>query len=198
MGRLDFGGRDGTADFPDEPSLDADVGAYDTGTDFALDTELQIADAVRSLQGMESIQPKVWETFDPSERLTALQQVEETLAAIQGRPSIGVHAESVDPDVAGAFDGERITINGEHLRGGMPVEELVDTIIHEGRHAFQQYAVEHPGFLTDAAVTRTWAENFATYLDPETYGQELYQTQPVEADAWSYAGRICGAVYSGR
>ncbi len=33
------------------------------------------------------------------------------------------------------------------------------------------------------------------YLTPDLYGQELYQSQPIEADAWAYAGRVRQALY---
>ena len=81
--------------------------------------------------------------------------------------------------------------------GGAPVQELVDTVVHEGRHAFQHYAVEHPGVVTDEHVVQAWAANMAPggYLSAEEFGQRRYQSQPIEADAWSYAARIRGAVY---
>jgi hypothetical protein len=76
----------------------------------------------------------------------------------------------------------------------MPVEEMVDTIVHEGRHAYQDFAVQHPAAVADQRVVAAWAKNRINYLDAERYGQELYQSQPLEADAWSYAGAVLAAV----
>lgn len=183
---------DGADAIPESPALDTVAGAYDAESAFALDTELQLAEASRALQEVPEIQPGNWDGLAIEERLAALQSVEDALAEIQQRPPLEIHSEAMESGVFGYFDGSRIVVNAGHLEGSVPVEELVDTVVHEGRHAFQSFAVEHPGTITDAAILDAWAANLAPdgYLSAEEYGQELYQTQPVEADAWSYAGRI--------
>lgn len=185
---------DDSAVAADDAQLDqADAtGAVDGQADVALETDLQVQDATAALGAMDDLSPKAWQTLDAGDRLAALQAVEEEMAAIQGRPSVEVVSETMPPGAFGAFDGERITVNADHLEGNMPIGEFVDTIVHEGRHAYQAYAVEHPGVVTDGALVQAWADNMApgNYLSAEMYGQEIYQSQPIEADAWSYAGRI--------
>ncbi len=166
--------------------------------DFPSETAEQIAAAVRALRDVERIRPAVWETLDAPQRLAALQGVEDIMAAIQRRPKIPIIAQEMGSGEFGAFDGERVVVNVRHLLGDMPVEEIVDTIAHEGRHAYQQYAVENAGIVADESVTRAWAENLAHYLDAETYGQARYEGQPIERDAWSYAERIRRGLYEER
>lgn len=186
-----------TTDIPLAPPVAAEGNPYDAASDFAVDTEMQISEASHALQEMPEIQPGNWDALPPEERLNALQTVENTLAGIQQRPCFEVQSEPMDAGVFGYFDGNGIVLNANHLEGNMPVEELVDTVVHEGRHAFQQYAVEHPGTVPDANVVDAWIANRAPggYLSAEEYGQEIYQSQPVEADAWSYAGRVRGLEY---
>jgi len=164
---------------------------------FSADTDRQIAEAAEALRALPEIQPWNWDALPPDERLTALQSVEDTLARVQQRPAVEVHSEAIGPGMYGYFDGERIAVNADQLKGSVPVEEMVDTVMHEGRHAFQQYAIEHPGAVSDEGVVDAWAANMAPggYLSAEEFGQRRYERQRIEADAWSYAGRIREALY---
>jgi len=114
------------------------------------------------------------------------------MAAVQGRPGLSVEAEALGPGVCGAYDGSRLVVNAEQLDSATPVGEFVDTVVHEDRHAFQDFAVSHPGTVTDGTVVGAWAANMepGQYLSAEDYGLEAYAAQPIEADAWAYAGRI--------
>ena len=68
--------------------------------------------------------------------------------------------------------------------------DVIDTIAHEGRHAYQHYAVEHPGFHPDEHEVEYWRANFETYLQPNLYGFDAYWMQPVEVDARRYGGVV--------
>lgn len=164
----------------------------DTSLEHELDTELQISDAVERLAGMDNLRPEQWQALDANQRLSVLQDVENTMSGIQGRPAVTIEAASMESNTFGGFDPTTggIVINAEHLVGDLPPTEHLDTIIHEGRHAFQHYAIAHPDAVADSAVVSAWAENMTNYLSPDQYGQELYAQQPIEADAFAYAGRI--------
>lgn len=177
--------------------LDDAAGAVDLQTDFQLQTDLQVQDAVESLQQLDGIRPDAWAALDAAGRLETLQDVEQRMAEIQGRPPVEVMAEDMDPNTYGGWDGSLIRLNAQHLASSdMPVAEVVNTIIHEGRHAYQDYAVAHPGFVPDGAVVAAWAVNMhpGNYLRLEDYGPLFYGGQPVEADAWEYAGRVTTAL----
>jgi hypothetical protein len=167
-------------------------------SDSAAETALQIEEATARLGSIQELQPQSWEQLDAAQRLETLQSVENQMADIQGRPSIPVVMAEMSANTFGQFNGRELQINSATLSNAeLPVSEFVDTIVHEGRHGYQYYAVEHPGFDGNSEKVQAWAENFKpeNYLDPEKYGQELYQNQPVEADAWDYAARVTTGLY---
>lgn len=178
----------------DLSSGDADDGATDTAADFELDTQLQVQEAADALSNMSEIRPENWESLEPDERLGVLQDIENQMAEVQHRPPVPVTAEPMRAGTFGGFNGEAIALNSDHLDSEMPAEEFVDTIVHEGRHAYQDHAIRNPGAVADPAVEAAWAENQETYFSAEEYGQEFYQSQPLEADAWSYAGQVVSAM----
>ena len=143
----------------------------------------------------DDIQPDTWRDLNETERLQSLQNIENTMAGIQGRPNLDVLHHEMPRGSFGYFDGEALHINTEALNTD-DVAENVDTVIHEGRHAYQQHAVDHPGFHDDPDEVAAWANNEGeNYLSAEMYGQEAYLEQPVEADAWSYASQIRQGIY---
>mgnify|MGYP006900778693 CR=1 FL=1 len=163
---------------------------------YSLETRGQIADGVDSLRQISEIQPEHWETIqDANERLAALQNVEDNMASIQGRPSVPVEAVSMEDNVFGGWNGQSIRVNYDHLMGDQTVMENVDTIVHEGRHAYQDYAIERPEIISDQNIVQEWKDNMQDYKNAETYGLEMYLNQPVEADAWSYANAIQIGLY---
>lgn len=196
---------DNGSDVDDSASSDADIGelvdencGHDVSTEFEQTTEQQIQQAIESLQHIEGLDPQMWQTLDATERLGVLQNVEDRMADIQGRPAVEIVSEEMNPTTFGGYDGQRITLNSGQLESDMPMEEFIDTVVHEGRHVYQDYAVQNPGFVTDTALVNAWADNLANYLTAEEYGQELYVVQPIEADAWCYADRITSALIAGR
>lgn len=67
------------------------------------------------------------------------------------------------------------------------VKEILDTIIHELRHAVQHKAIEEPGFWGVSDEQRAeWAYNMEHYINPKT-DIRAYAKQPIENDAASFA-----------
>ncbi|MDD2521351.1 MAG: hypothetical protein PHW11_00815 [Anaerolineaceae bacterium] len=156
-----------------------------------LDSATEVAE---NLSQIQELQPQVWESLGIDERFTALQQAENTLANLQGRPALQVESQEMAPNEYGFFDGERLVVNTNHIAVDMPVDENLDTVIHEGRHAYQQFAVENPGTVPEA-VRVAWEQNMENYKPQSVYGMEIYQSQPIENDAFNFAGTIRNGVY---
>jgi len=155
----------------------------------------QVQQAVDAIGSIENLNPATWDSLSPDERVATLQNIEDRMAGIQGRPAVEIYVDdTLEPNTFGGYDPETgtITVNASHLDSDMPVDEFIDTIVHEGRHAYQDYAVKNPGVHADAEQVNSWAENMqpGNYLRPEDYGQEIYEHQPVEDDAWNYATHI--------
>ena len=187
-------------EMPEPPTDTADdtsaQGSEDAPTDLDIESVQQIREAADSFRQMEELDPGAWQALDGGQRLEALQTIEDRVAAIQGRPSVQVSAEPMEPDTFGGWDGQGISLNAAPLESDMPVEEFLNTIVHEGRHAYQDYAVQNPGVVADQNIVNNWADNMEPghYLSAEDYGQEIYATQAVEADAWRYADRLTNAM----
>lgn len=138
-----------------------------------------------------------WPRLRRHERLERIQEIEIRIAAVQGRAPQPIIPKRMRPGEFGAFDPElqRIEINADHVDNPRPAEEgrehcwdALDTILHEGRHAYQDWAVRHPGFHPDEAQVAAWAENQrpGNYIRSATVRPELYRGQPLEADAFAF------------
>lgn len=147
---LDTGVETGAVEIP-PPHIDLEVA-----------DQIEITRAAEVLGEMPELHPDGWASLDAGGRLDALQNVEATLARLQGRPPVEVVAETLPPENYGGYqpDDDFIRVNVEHLAGAMSVEETVNTIAHEGRHAFQHYALEHPE-LAGAEQVAVWQDNQA-------------------------------------
>lgn len=156
---------------------------------------LQVTKAALRLSLISKIRSSEWVVLDHQARTDALKSVENCLAEIQGRKGFSVVVERMKPNQMGYFDGKRLHLNESLLKSDQ-IQETVNTIIHEGRHAYQRYAIDHPGFHSDANQVRVWRTNFRNYLDPELYGYELYRNQQVEKDAFDYADAISKELFN--
>lgn len=173
----------------------------DVGVDSNGEFNLQVEEASERLSNISEIQSENWDQLNETQRLETLQNVENQMAEIQGRQGMPILLNDLPANTFGQYDGEEIQINGNTIMdASMPVTEFVDTIIHEGRHAYQYYAIQNPGFEIDSDKVNQWAVNFEprNYLSPEEFGQEMYMNQPVETDAWNYASRITAAIYQNK
>jgi len=157
--------------------------------------EAQADGVVASLSELEELRPEVWSQLEQPERLEVLQDVESRAAEVQGRPAVPITSREMEPGCFGGYArGEGIALSEEHLMSD-DIGEITDTVIHEGRHAYQDHAIQNPGFAPDEGLVATWRENWDSYLSAEEYGQELYESQPIEADAWGYSQRIRSALF---
>ena len=145
---------------------------------------LSVAD-FEYLHDTEGLSSRSWEGLSPKERLETMQTLENKLAEIQGRPPVSVTAEELEGE-NGHYDPETHTIalSLEALSRPSKRLEVIDTIAHEGRHAYQHYAVEHPGFHDNPEEVEAWRENMENYEDGTKDGLLAYRLQPIEADAW--------------
>ena len=147
---------------------------------------------VEYLQSIEGLKAENWVELQPYERLDVLRTLESRLAEIQGRPPLPVEAEALDEGMCGYCDGEALHINIEHIQDPAYLSEVTNTVAHEGRHAYQFYAIEHPGFHPNLQEVQYWAANGQHYLNSREFGSEYYMSQPMELDAWRYGDMVEG------
>lgn len=156
---------------------------------------------------------EVWSSLSPEKRLDVLNKLERKFAYIQHRPAEVIQMEMLEPGLFGThnYNSKIITINQRILqKSANSLEELSDmleTLIHEGRHAYQHYNVDDRMVHTSAAQVDSWRENYKemgyeqggpivvpiigeiAYTNDELkkLGHRLYYYQPVEIDARNYA-----------
>lgn len=91
----------------------------------------------------------------------------------------------------GAFDVEtkEIVLNSNLLVNSNP-EEAMKTIMHETRHAYQDFAINYPDKVyIDDDIIKAWKDNSKHYVSPEL-DYEAYCNQPLEKDAEDFANRM--------
>ncbi len=156
----------------------------------------QMAAAIAALGQMPALQTGAWTGLSAEERLAALNQVEQTLALTQGREAVTVEAADLPRWDHGGYSRERgvITVNAADMAQDLP--EVVDTVAHEGRHAYQCRAVETPGLHHDEAEVEQWRRNIDHYIRPEQ-DPRGYEEQPLEKDAFAFGRRVRAGLFAG-
>jgi hypothetical protein len=147
-------------------------------------------------EAVDLLSPAVWPLYSkwPSlssrERLDHLREIQSKVGAIQGRKPVPVIPESMPPYLFGIYDGSLLKISQEHLDTPDRFWHVVDTLLHEDRHAYQRHAINTLGFHPDSAQVRAWTSNWKHYLDGERVPARVYRSQPVEADAFWFAESV--------
>lgn len=85
------------------------------------------------------------------------------------------------------YEQNFIAFNKDFLNSSDPsvVKEMINTIFHEMRHAYQYKAITNTGIGSEEQ-RRVWAMNMVNYI-PAEVDFALYQLQAVENDARAYA-----------
>ncbi len=146
-----------------------------------------------------------WREASYQERLDGLRAMEERLADEQGREAAVVEPAVLEPNTLGQYQQgggpggkDRIEIGPGQIADDDP-REAVDTIAHEGRHAYQYDCASRPDQHPEVSpqTADAWRENFKpeNYKKAETDGYEEYRYQPIEADAHDYADKVTEEMY---
>ena len=69
-------------------------------------------------------------------------------------------------------------------------KDLMNTLLHESRHAFQHRCVKHPESCdVSPKVIEEWKDNQKHYIRPED-DFVAYENQPIEKDANEFADSV--------
>lgn len=99
--------------------------------------------------------------------------------------------EGMEPNNLGAFNPatKQIELNADLLLENDP-QIVMETIMHESRHAYQDFAINNPEQVSvEKETLNLWEHNFNNYISPE-FDFEAYVNQPVEADANEFSERM--------
>jgi len=168
---------------------------------------VQIEAVGETLANCEELRWENWQNLELSEKVEVLNDIESRIAAIEHRPPCPVRTgndmgqlEVTSYGVFGHLGGYRtgskdITLNPELLISDNPMvyREMLDTLVHEGRHAYQDYNVNvcevHPRHSEVASWSETMAGGKWGYWGDcsNELGQRLYEQQAIEIDARNFA-----------
>ena len=176
-------------------------------------TDLEMTeDIAEYIESVEELRYENWVNLSPAERVSVLNKVEMQLAKIEHRPFLRVDSELMAPKTFGyqSAGEHKIALNSLYVNANRPEihREVIDTIIHEGRHAYQHYNVDVRCIHESMYEVGQWRENFYNpkYGYYSYHGQKieipfggdkhydaawrLYYYQPVEIDARKFAGDV--------
>lgn len=145
-----------------------------------------------------SLTGEKWSSLEDSEKVEALQTIENRMAFESGRlpcPVVGRWLYTgEDGIVLGSYsrDTQTIYINTSQFdpesKYGKDPDRIITTCIHEGRHAYQNQVAN--GLITheNAEEAEIWKDNLAedNYISYQE-NPVAYYMQPVEVDARSFA-----------
>ena len=139
---------------------------------------------------------KNWNRLTIDEKRDCMQRLENDFAAQQGRPPVRIILD--DKLEKGKFGGYNpdenvMRINKDFIEYGTFLPnggkaridanmQIFDTIAHEGFHAYQFYALQHPEIHEDKNQLTEWAKNVGRYYEED----DDYYIQPMEKDAWAF------------
>lgn len=166
----------------------------------------QIADY---LSGVESLKYENWKNLAMEQRRDLLNTIEYHIAKIEHRPPVPIKVEKMQPQTFGYQDSYNniIALNSKYVMSDSKesYKDVIYTIIHEGRHAYQHYNVDKKCIHDSLSVVNTWRENFydpkykyysgssVVVIGPNKIGNvgyRLYYYQPVEIDARNFASDV--------
>lgn len=83
----------------------------------------------------------------------------------------------------------KIDLNANYLESS-DCDDLLNTILHESRHAFQKKCIQHPDSVTvKNNIIDVWADNMEHYISPQD-DFEAYENQEIEKDANYFADSV--------
>ena len=164
------------------------------------------------LSSVDEIKPDNWYELSLEQRVEVLNRIEHDIAAIEHRPPLKVELQKMKPHQMGyqSASQHKIVLNSLIVGKNEPLmhREVLDTIIHEGRHAYQHYNVDVKTIHESGSEVESWRENFyeprfqyyqsgthqiyIPFADGKRYDIDfrLYYYQPVETDARIFAADI--------
>lgn len=153
----------------------------------------QISQISDYLSGIDKLRFENWENLPETERQVVLQEVEYKIAELEHRNPCQLNFKEMEYGSLGYFDPitKEITLNSRYVNSNEYVgyKETLDTLIHEGRHAYQDYNMtEREVHPREGEVNMwKWNEQEIGYQVCDLVGWEIYAMQPVEADARAFA-----------
>lgn len=189
------------------------------GEDLEIVTDAEATDQIAEyLDGVENLKYENWCNLPLDERAKLLNELEEKIASIEHRPALTVNVEKMKRNEFGyqCSSENRIALNSLYVGSNDAAahRKMIETIVHEGRHAYQHYNVDVKSIHESGSEVATWRENFydskfgyysyegkmvpiLTREGIKNADFRLYYYQPVEIDARNFASDVIAKLGQG-
>lgn len=162
----------------------------------------QISDTMAELDGLRI---ENWSQLSIRERVELLKELENKIADIEHRDSCHIdvkdmgEVKQIGNELSGhmgvhstnRFGWESITINSKLVESNNPrfLKEVLNTILHEGRHSYQTFnMIQRETHTSHGDITNwRWNQYECGYQDARICGFRAYWMQPLECDARKFA-----------
>lgn len=163
---------------------------------------VQIEQISEVLANCEEIKYENWQNLELNEKVDLLNDLESQIARIEHRPACPISAVDLRSDLWGGYNqwSKSIDINSDYLEASGNdwdiYREVLDTLVHEGRHAYQDYNINVREVHPRHSEVSSWAETMGDgkweyWNDCSTeLGQRLYEQQSIEIDARNFAADV--------
>lgn len=153
--------------------------------EFEFDIDVSSTEIQKALGKFKS---PVWESLSIEEKEEACKELGRKIADQLGieNPALLEFYEA-DPYDCGAFDPDRncFRINKNNFDDS---QEIVDTVAHETRHAYQYQRAMNPESYIDLLYAYNFTHYISPYVDEDGYVNFMdYQDQLIEAEARAFA-----------
>ena len=158
--------------------------------------DIQIEESAESMENIEGLSFEEWKELSFDERVAVLQKVENSIAEIAHRPACEVNTKKMGENTFGYFSPTTgdITLNETYIKSDSfeDYKECLDTIVHEGRHAYQHYNLTQREVHPREGDLSNWKSNEFEYgyQNAQINGFKSYWLQPQECDARAFAEDI--------
>lgn len=145
--------------------------------------------AVDYKQAVRATSKPIWEPLNPLQKREILQTLENKIAADEGRTARNIILEKMQPGYYGYYnhgDPTNIHMSLESLRSA---DDALDTLYHEGRHAYQWDCIDNQSGFPKPILDQ-FHDGFVNYVSPED-NYEKYCNNFTEKDACSFAEQQC-------
>ncbi len=154
--------------------------------------DLYMQNEIFSLLEKDQYSKETWLAASLEQRKDILRSFMKDLSGIYGvKLSSDVNFEAIDGTARGYYlpGSNTVTINTNYLPR-TDSYQIMQTMIHEMRHAYQHAAVNNPeSFQVSPQTIEQWKNNFAAvnYINYDGSNYSAYVSQPVEWDAKNFA-----------
>lgn len=167
--------------------------------EFAPNMEVQAEEIRDVFVDIPELQYGEWKELGIDQRTEVLNAFEQEIAKIEMRDAMPVEHEATKPSLMGYYNGTKLVISDNLLGDDSynAYREVMDTLFHEGRHAYQFYNLDVARTEASTEMVEAWRVNIQelgyekgrnTLLS--NAGFYRYYIQPVEVDARLFAETV--------